>query len=307
MGRPSLIHQVEVALQTLFTPGESRYAQKTAGDAAECIPGIDTMKAYVECGCRFVKWCQQEYDGIRYLRDIRPPMVQAYVLQLCDRELSGGYLGKVVAALRKLDVALRVKGWRDPDASLWLPEGGGWHSDAHPERAYTPEQARQLLVALTEARDPQVPMVAQLQIVAGLRIAEASMLRGEDIDVEHGQLHLVKATKGGRARTVTVAAKHRDFLQVLKTRAARHWDGHVFQGRGERGRALSRRVRAAVTAAAKRVGVPDCGTHGFRKLYAQQRYAEALDAGQSDRAAREAVSQELGHNRVAVTYSYVPR
>jgi len=306
VGRPSMIHQTEMALQAMFVPGESRQAHKVAGDAAQHITGIETMRNYVGCGCKFAVACQRDY-GVHFLRDITPPMAQEHLLQLHDRELSGGYIGKVVAALRKLDIALRLKKWKTPDAPLWLPEAGGWHSDAHPERAYTPEQAQRLLAALAVARDPRIVRVARLQCIAGLRISEACMLRGADIDVAHCQLHLSKATKGGRGRIVDVAPEQQDFLQELVERAAQHSDGYVFQGRGDRGKSLIRRVQAAVSRATKQEGIPHYSTHAFRKMFAQQRYAEASATGQTDREAREVVSHALGHNRVAVTYSYVPR
>jgi hypothetical protein len=50
-----------------------------------------------------------------------------------------------------------------------------------------------------------------------------------------------------------------------------------------------------------------CGTHGFRKTYAQERYKLLRSEGLDDRAARLQVARELGHNRVRVTYSYIPR
>ncbi len=306
MKRASVSHQVKTALEAVFAPGQSRYSLK--GQSRDMVPivGIATMRDYVKAAGKFARWCQAEYD-VRWLRDISPAMAADYLQHLRDRELSGGHLGKVKAAIRKLDRAVRVMGWRAADAPEWLPAGGGWHSDARPERAYTPEQAEALITALTGTGDPQVALVVRLQCVAGLRVAEAAMLRGVDIDAETRTLHLRRGTKGGRERTLIVDPQYREFLGELQQRATAHRDGHVFQGRGDRGSSLIKRVETAVAAACQTLGIPCCGTHGFRKTYAQGRYAEVRAAGESDHTAREQVSQELGHSRVSVTYSYVPK
>lgn len=142
------------------------------------------MVDYVDANVRFARWCKARY-GIRYLREIEPKMAELYVATLHDRELSGGYIGKVKSAIRKLDAAMREKGWYPANAPVLLKRGGGWHSDRHPERAYTPRQARRLVDTMRErALDKQTADVVWLQRVAGLRVTEAVMIRGQDIDVD---------------------------------------------------------------------------------------------------------------------------
>ncbi len=52
------------------------------------------MIAYTDENVRFAKWCRSSY-GIRYIREITPEMAELYITELHDRELSGGYIGKV--------------------------------------------------------------------------------------------------------------------------------------------------------------------------------------------------------------------
>jgi len=306
MGKSSLRHQVKRALQVLFAPGESRDTSKTQGQAGDRIFSFATITTYLEDGVRMVQWCQETY-GVRELSEITPAMVIEYVAHLIDAEVSGGYLGRVKAAIRKLDRGTRALSWQKRTAPEWLPAGGGWHSDARPERAYTLEQAEQLIAALAGAGDPQIALVVRLQCVAGLRVGEAAMVRGQDIDVAAGIVQVRRGSKGGRPRDVTIDPQHREFLQRLQQRAAGHRDGCVFQGRGDRGASLIQRTQTAVATACQTLGILCYGTHGFRKTYAQARYAEEFAAGATDRTAREQLTQELGHNRIAVTYSYVPR
>jgi integrase len=117
----------------------------------------------------------------------------------------------------------------------------------------------------------------------------------------------VKGTKGGRPRNVDVDLKHREFLVRLKDRAEGHRDGHVFQGRGHRGQSLVRRTQDAVRCACERLGIESYGTHGFRRTWAQEQHQALLAQGLSDHESRQSLAEELGHGRVAVTYSYVPR
>lgn len=90
------------------------------------------------------------------------------------------------------------------------------------------------------ARDPQTADVVKLQRIAGLRISEAVLLRGEDIDVKTCTVHPVKGTKGGRPRTIQVKETCVDVLTRLKRRADNHRDGYIFQGRGHRGQSDER-------------------------------------------------------------------
>jgi len=73
-----------------------------------------------------------------------------------------------------------------------------------------------------------------------------------------------------------------------------------------RGKSLARRVQGAVRHACERQGVPCYGTHGFRKLWAQERYRELRAEGLSEREAKRAVADRLGHGRLAVLKSYIP-
>lgn len=307
MGRPSVTHQVNVVLNEVFDPGKSRHKLKASGQAKENITSISTMITYVDANVRFAKWCKSRY-GIRYLSGITPDMAKLYITELHDRELSGGYIGKIKSAVRKLDVAMRKKRWYQPDAPPLLEPGGGWHSDRHPERAYTLQQADCIVRYMREhTRDKQTANVVWLQRVAGLRITEAVMLRGQDIDLNTCTVYAVKSTKGGRPRKVNVDPKHQVFLERLKDQSENHRDSHVFQGRGHRGQSLVKRTRSAVRYACERLDIEHYSTHGFRRTWAQEQHQELLEQGLNDRESRQSVAEGLGHGRVDVTYSYIPR
>jgi integrase len=289
-----VVRQVELALQAIFTDGVSRDELKARGVAGRRIVGHRTMQDYVADCCRFARWCKLAY-GIRYVREITPEMAGEYVQGLIDLDRAGGYVGRVKAAIRKLDVAMRERGWRRRRAPELLEAGGGWHSDRRPERAYTPDQAARIVAFMRRhAGDEQAADVARLQRVAGLRVSEAAMIRGQDVDPRACTVHAVRATKGGRPRTVTVAGEHRPFLERLAAQAEGNRDGHVFQGRGERGSSLARRVEGAVRYACGQLEIACYGTHGFRKCWAQELHRQLGGQGFDDRAARREVAEGLG-------------
>ena len=292
LGSPA--YQVKNALNEVFVPGASRHEDKKRGLAQARIYSFGTIRAYVEDCTRFAKWARKEY-GVRDIRDLTPEMARTYIDTLAANERSGGYLGRIKAAIAKLSVVLHDERW---------DLGTGWHSDQRPERSYSPDDAKRIVTDLREhARDPQVADVAELQRIGGLRRREAAQLRRQDIDPARCTLHLVRGTKGGRIREVRVDPAHRDYLKALKERATGRRDGHVFQGRGS----LGRRTERAVDEACRRLGIDDQGTHGFRGTFAQERYAEYRSEGSTDKAARKRLTQDLGHGRIAVTYAYVGR
>ena len=290
----SVAYQVTEALKGVFTPGTSRHQGKASSQAGARIYSIGTMRAYVRACTRFARWGRERH-GIRNIRNLTPKMARDYLDELAGKERAGGYLGKVKAAIGKLSEAVHGERW---------DLGPGWHSDKRPDRTYSEVDAGRIVQDLRErARDPQLGDVADLQRAAGLRRREAVQLRGKDIDPDRCVVSLERGTKGGRRREVRVDPEHRTLLQRLKARADRRPDGHVFAGRG----GLAKRLERAVDEACRRLEIQDQGTHGFRGTWANLRYQRYRREGLSDRQARRRIAVELGHGRIEVTYSYVPR
>jgi len=166
---------------------------------------------------------------------------------------------------------------------------------------------------LAKVRDPYVRMSLELQRAFGLRREEA--IKFSPSVADQGDHLLLKAswTKGGKARTIPVRTQ--DQRQVLNS-------AHRLAGRGSlipshRNYRQQLRVYERHTANA---GLSRL--HGLRHQYAQDRYEEmtgwkapaaggprtrALSAEQRalDRRARLTISQELGHEREAITSVYL--
>lgn len=170
-------------------------------------------------------------------------------------------------------------------------------------------------VALLAISDPHVRLSLELQRVFGLRRAEAIKLQPRYAD--HGDVLQLKAswTKGGKARQIPIrTAEQRAILQRV----------HQLAGSGslippQRSYVQQLKVYESQTT---RAGLSKL--HGLRHAYAQQRYQEltgwaAPAAGgptrpqltaeqrQQDQAARLQISQELGHEREAISAVYLGR
>lgn len=305
--RGSLVYQMQQALKGVFRPGRRRYHDKKYGRTG-MIRGIETMQCMVTDTSQFAHFIQKHWSGVRYLEQITPEMAQTFIADHTRRENSGGYIGRVIASIRKLDEACRKAGIFPADLPPLLPYTGeeavsGYHSDPRP-LAYTDEQAEAIITHVTRD-DPTVARLLRAMWLAGLRVSEAAYLRAQDIDLESGIITLtgnINHTKGGRPRDVKVQESSQMFLASLRATGKQRPDGHVFTSR----KSLPDRARQRVRIACRELGISTLGTHGFRKAFAVGEYQRNVAAGLNDSEALLNTSRQLGHNRARVTSeSYV--
>jgi integrase len=308
----SLGYQMENALKQVFHPGRSRHRDKGYNLRSSVIYSISSMEALTANVYQFSRFIKRNWPEVTRLEQVTPEMAQAYVEELVRRERSGGWIGRVCTAIRKLDSACRTAGIFAADAPSLLPykdQGGlgGFHSQAE-ALAYTPERAKAIIRSIDQT-DPQVARLLSLMLAAGLRVTEASYLRTQDIDLNSCQIELnqidnANRTKGGRPRVVKVDPGQRGLLVQLKQFGEKNPSGHIFNDRSS----LPDRARQQVRKACRELGIACLGTHGFRKTFAVNEYHHRRAAGASDPEALLATSNQLGHNRATVTrQSYVSR
>lgn len=306
--RGSLVYQMQEALKGVFRPGRRRYHDKEYGREG-MIRGIQTMQCMMADAGQFAHFIRKHWPEVGYLEEVTSEMAQAFIAEHIRRENSGGYIGRLIASLRKLDAACRQTGIFTSDRQPLLPYEGadavsGFHSDPRP-LPYTDEQAGALISDIT-GDNPTIALLLQTMWMIGLRVNEATYLRAQDIDIETGMITLVgneNHTKGGCPRDVKVQKYDREFLSALRSIGERRPDGHIFTAR----RSLPKRARQRVRKACRKLDIPPLGTHGFRKTFAVDDYRRNREAGQSDPEALLHTARQLGHNRSKVTRdSYVP-
>lgn len=298
----SPVRQCEKALKAIFTPGVSRHEGKRDGTASDRIYSIGTLRAYLSSNIRFAKWVRDHF-GERFLGQVTPEMVAAFVKDLHARDMSHATVNTYIAGIAKLDAGLRAIDWRDKDAPLLVDkELYGRHGDARPQ-PYAKDEAQQIVKFIAEkCPDGRVALAAEAAWRGGLRIQEVAWLRASEISVSGGLLNLDgHSTKGGRSRVVPLDDRGRAFFLKLQQMGEHHADGHVFRDR----KGLPRELQRWINRACRELGIGHSRTHDFRSAYANQLYERLIVAGATDRQARREVANALGHGRVDVLRHYL--
>ena len=303
----SLGYQMMNALKGIFRPGHSRHEDKRHG-RLQYVRGIETMRCMVADAFQFGTFVRTSWPEVRDLRSVTPEMARSFLESLVERGDSGGRLARVSASLRKLDVACRRAGVFAQDAPELLPYAGEqgtatFHSEPRPD-AYSETEADKIVTWVSQS-DSEVGCLLNLIRVAGLRVSEAAYLRACDVDPVALTVTLrgpVNHAKGGRPRQVFVEPEHHQFLLNLQELSQHQADGHIFADRDY----LRTRARSWVRKACMELRIRPLGTHGLRKTFATDEYHRRIASGASEKAALNAVAQQLGHNRtIVVKQSYL--
>ncbi len=235
----SLGYQMMSALKTIFHPGRSRFLDKMHRRDKDVIRGIGTMRNDSANLHQFARFIRTTWPDVKDLERVTPEMAQAYISELVRRERSGGWIGRVCSAIRKMDTACRKSGIFPKSMPALLPykaKGGPGSFHAQTKTAaYTTEQAH-LIIASIESVDPAISRLLRLMQAAGLRVNEASRLRAQDIDLSSKTISLnqssnINRTKGGRSRVVHYQPESQDFIQEMQTLGEKNPTGHIFKDR----------------------------------------------------------------------------
>jgi hypothetical protein len=148
---------------------------------------------------------------------------------------------------------------------------------------------------------PGIGATLELQRALGLRETEA--IRGGQADtlfrwqrelVERGAVHVVEGTKGGRARDVHPSNVDRALTAIAVAQS-------VLEGTQQR-YLITRADGAAAANLKQAIGIyrnvchrADVQSHAARYAFAQERMQAYRNQGYSEREARAATSQDLGH------------
>ena len=241
-------------------------------------------------------------------RSLKPKHVDALVSLWKDQSLSVGTFKNRLSALRwwankvgKADIIARDNNAYDIGNRRYVNEAS---------KAQTLQQGQ-----LGKVSAPYVRLSLLLQSAFGLRREEAIKF-SPNYAIRDDHIKLKASwTKGGRARTVPIRNdKQRRLLEDVRTLARGGALIPPERNYVEQRNRYDRQVRTA--------GIKN--PHGLRHAYAQRRYADltgwkaplaggpasnSLNSEQRalDRQARATISRELGHNRTAITQTYLGR
>jgi hypothetical protein len=312
MSAPSILHQLNYVLNLLVMSKEEieTYKTKTGvasvkkalrpnGDPTARLPAIlsvRTRNCYLETGVTFFKRAHQ-LTGKKLLSELLFPETIQMTFDTYYCDLMPNTHKTVLAMLGQVHQGCRCAGWvkgPSPVTDELRQHVRNYRDDGgvdQPRFGYQPEDAERIVSVLQE-KGSVFALPAAIVLRCGLRLHEIAGLKGQDVDIENLKLHI--KGKGGRQREVDIpadlAAQLNRSQQYLFTPSV-SWKQAFYQ---------------AVRKTAHKLGITVSGIHRLRANFAQYRYEELREEGLSDREARQAVSKNLGHNRVSVTRSYVP-
>ncbi len=313
--RASIRYQVQQALDSIFmdkqeinefkaktgVPSVSKFLRpggNPTGQRAR-ITGIRTRNGYYQACVRFFEQARS-LTGHRLLRDLFHPDIIRLTMDTFESDKAPKTNATLMSAINKLYLGCLEVGYiqGDPDNLPITPElrahikGYNVHGVPHkPRFGYQPGDAI-LIVRWLSAQGSPFALAAEVALRAGLRLSEIAGLRGDQVDHQAGVLNI--KGKGGRPRTVRIDP---DLAAKLKTS-----EMYIFTPTREWKRRFWQEVRKATRV----LGIDVSGIHRLRANFAEETLHKLMAAGHSESAARQALSEALGHNRVSVTGSYVP-
>jgi len=313
MSTASLANQLAHILNALFWDTEDIEAYKTEhqvvsvkrdlrpdGDPTRPLPAIlsyRTRAGYFQTAETFFTRAK-ELTGKRKLVDLLDPDTVRRTLDTFYRDLQPSTLRTVLAAIGKVHQGCAQVGWTQEPSPITdeLREHVRTYRDdgdvRQPRFGYIPEDAERILVYLKE-HGSKFALPAEIALRCGLRISEIAGLQGKQVDLENGKLHVVG--KGGKKRDVdlpaSLAEQINPSMQYLFD-PSRSWKQSFYQ---------------AVRDAARTLGIQVSGVHRLRANCFQNTYDKLITEGVTDQEARKKVARKGGHQRVEVTYSYIPK
>ena len=310
---PSILHQVNQVLDPMVLNKEQVDAYKTEhqvesvkkalrphGDPTAGLPvilSVRTKACYLQTCTTFFNraW---KLTGKKLLRDLMTPEVIRLTLDTHYIDLMPATNRTVLSALSKVYQGCKLKGWvkgRSPITKELRKHVRDYRDDGDVRKSrfgYQPQDALDIVDQLW-ATGSKFALPAEIALRCGLRLSEIAGLKSKDIDPEAKIMHIVG--KGGRKRTLSIPV---DLLEKLNLS-----EQYLFEPKVSWKSSFYRAVRNM----ARKLGIKVSGVHRLRANCAQNDHQEWMEKdGLKDRAARMAVSQKLGHNRIDVVGSYVP-
>jgi integrase len=240
--------------------------------------------------------------GIKDVEKLTPEAVQGYLESRVEQGVAHSTYQKEAAALAKLEQTLnRYSEAHDRGNTYDFRSAiAETRAEAHTlskfdsSRAY--EDARGLVAAVSD-RDHQITAAVQLE--SGSRIHEASLIKPDQL-----QGYRPDPTTGDQRGVIAYQGKGGKVGEhLVRPETYRAIEQRISE-RGEY-RIGKDAYRDSLKAAAAATGQEYTGSHGLRWSYAQERFAQIQEHGDSYEKALAQVSQEMGHVRASITEHYL--
>jgi integrase len=313
MSPASLANQIAYVLNALFWDKEMIETYKAehhvtsvkrdlrpGSNPTRPLPAIlsyRTRSAYFQGGITFFKHAKA-LTGKQLLIDLLEPEIVRLTLDTHYRTLRYSTLRTMFATIGKIHQGCVEVGWTrmpSPISKELRTHIKSYRDDCNsrqPRFGYNQEDAEHIVTTMKE-KGSVYALAAEIVLRCGLRISEVAGLKGENVDKKNLVLHITG--KGGRYRQLDLPVEIAGQLNTSKQflfNPNRSWKKAFYN---------------AVGSTARELGITVSGVHRLRANCLQNTYQELIKDGWTDLEARKKITQDAGHNRIDVTYSYVPR
>ena len=256
--------------------------------ASDYIPYVKTYKKSWEMDISRIRNHLLPYFGAMRMSDIE----KRDVVQLINDQLPSykpGSINRVIILLRymfNLAIKWEVEGVsRNPTAGIPLLK-----EDNHVERFLSSEEAKALLIAIKNSKNPMLQHIISMLILTGARKREVLDAKWEDFDMER-KIWRIPTTKAGKARIVPLSDTASVLLIKLRQRKR---CAHAFANPATLKPYSS--VYYSWHTARKEAGLSDVRVHDLRHSFASL----LVNAGRS----LYEVQTLLGHTQIKTTQRY---
>ena len=256
--------------------------------ASGYIPYVKTYKKSWEMDISHIRNHLLPYFGAMRMSDIE----KRDVVQLINDQLPSykpGSINRVIILLRymfNLAIKWEVEGVsRNPTAGIPLLK-----EDNHVERFLSSEEAKALLIAIKNSKNPMLQHIISMLILTGARKREVLDAKWEDLDMERN-IWRIPTTKAGKARIVPLSDAASVLLIKLRQRKR---CAHAFANPATLKPYSS--VYYSWHTARKEAGLNDVRVHDLRHSFA----SFLVNAGRS----LYEVQTLLGHTQIKTTQRY---
>ena len=274
----SISNQIKGAISLQHHPGQLKHSASRE-HKQDRIFGNDRVVDLYDRADQFGHWIEINHREIKWIKNITTEHVREWLVTLenvrgTTIDEYNGQLGKIhrccVAAYHLRGAA--AQSWQLSKAAV--REIGGTR-DLLRTVTMTRADHSALLSSMKATNRSAVWLSLELSARSGLRVNECAHLKGSDIHLETGKIHVCKeGAKGGRVRDIPIFDRDRAFYAGLKKRVGQGWVFPSWRGGHLSRDSLNDRIRDHM----HKIGIADkydkTTIHSVRKLYAQERMAE---------------------------------
>ncbi|WP_169787862.1 tyrosine-type recombinase/integrase [Alicyclobacillus ferrooxydans] len=272
---------------------------------------IETRYRYFEATDRFCQFVAERFR-LQKFENVQGKHLIAYLQHMQEKGLRASTIKTDLSAIRFFHDQTNSR-YELPDNKAIGQQFGASIERRHfgqIARAWSDSEYRNALELTAAQGKPQIGRLMEFARVLGLRLHETTRLTTPILRKALNDGYLTIKGKGGLVRNVPLTGTSRIVIQKTLQEYGRQRQSRLFVGPSEKAHQVNKQVENWVYTHRDRFteGEVRLTFHGLRHAYAQERYSYHLQReGGDEKAARMAVSRELGHGRDEVTRIYLAK